>query len=48
MVLLFFQFKPPWRKKSVKWTTFDTFLRKDNFILNLASLLSAESHFPAM
>ena len=44
-MVLFFQFKLAQRKKSAKWTTFDTFLRKVNFILNLASLLNAGKPF---
>ena len=39
------------KKKSVKWTTFDTFLRRVNFILvffqeELGSLLSLGKPFP--
>ena len=58
MVLLFFQFKLKItthytleKKKSVKLTTYDTFLRRVNFILmffqeELASLLSVVKPFP--
>ena len=56
MVLLFFQFELKMavhaalmKKKSVKWTTFDAFLRKISFLMflqeELASLLSTERPF---
>ena len=53
MVLLFFQFELKMAvhatctktKNYVKWTTFNTFLRKVNFIYNFASLLSAWKPF---
>ena len=58
MVLLFFQFELKMtvhavrtkKKKSVNWTTFDTFLGRVNFILmffqeELASLLSTGKPF---
>ena len=53
MVLLFFQFELKMtvhaertkKKEYVKQTTSDTFLRKINFIFNLAFLLSAGKPF---